>query len=244
MEAHQDTPEQPDRHSPDRDSDQDHGGHVHGHQHESWWRQLTYLKHAPQLWSSPINEAVVELIDPAEGERVLDVGAGMGPAVLAAARRIGDGQVIAVEPSLLMRGIMKVRRRSQASSERIVIVGGKAEQIPAEEGSIDAAWSINCVHHWIDDRAACAEFGRVLRPDGRLVLLDEQFGDPTHPRFKPSNLHRHGKPGFFHEIDTDRLSRILVEEGFRIEQAGDERLEETPVKLVRAVRLAGPDSSL
>ena len=50
------------------------------------------LKHAPTLWTSSVNEGVVELVNPREGETMLDVGAGMGPAVLAAARRVGGGQ--------------------------------------------------------------------------------------------------------------------------------------------------------
>ncbi len=242
MEDHQDIPGQTGDHSPDHHSDQDHGEHAHGHHHEGWWRQLFYLRHAPQLWKSPINDAVVELIGPAEGERVLDVGAGMGPAVLAASRRVGDGRVFAVEPSPLMRAIMQVRRGVRSSStERIVVLKGKAEQIPVEETSIDAAWSINCVHHWVDDRAACAELGRALRPDARLLLLDEQFADPTHPRHDSFDHDRRDKPGFFHEIDTDRLSCLLVEEGFRIEQAGEERLDGVPVKMVRAVRLPDAD---
>ena len=87
MEDHQDTPGQTGDHPSDHHSDEDHGEHAHGHHHEGWWRQLFYLRHAPRLWKSPINVAVVELIGPAEGERVLDVGAGMGPAVLAASRR-------------------------------------------------------------------------------------------------------------------------------------------------------------
>ena len=174
---------------------------------------------------------------------MLDVGAGMGPAVLAAARKVGDGRVIALDPSPLMRGIMRFRRRTAGLVDRLSIMKGKAEEIPLEAASVNGAWSINCVHHWGDDQVACTELGRVMRPDGRLLLLDEQFSDPDHPRHESYDDTRHGEPGFFHEIDTDRLGGLLEQAGFRIERAGDERLDGVPVRLIRAVRLSGHPGS-
>jgi SAM-dependent methyltransferase len=220
-----------------------HGDHGHGHHDEGLWHQLRYLKHAPNLWKAPTNHALVELVGPSPGEQVLDVGAGMGPAVLAATYRVGNGRVFAVDPSPLMRGIMRMRRISRRLGGRLVVLEGKAEELPLEAASIDAAWSINCVHHWGDDEKACQEFGRVIRPGGRLVLLDEQFSDPTHPRHDSYDSSRKGQPGFFHEIDTDRLSRLLEEAGFSVDRAGDERVDEVPVKLVWAVRRSDDDSS-
>lgn len=220
-----------------------HQGHAHGHHDEGWWHQLRYMKHAPQLWKAPVNEALVALVGPASGEQVLDVGAGMGPAVLAAADRVGDGRVFAVDPSPLMRGVMIARRRFRGLGNRVVVLGGKAEDLPLDNASIDAAWSINCVHHWGDDHKACRELARVMRPGGRLVLLDEQFSDPTHPRHDSYDSSRRGQPGFFHEIDTDRLGRLLEEAGFRVDRAGDESLGGAPVKLVWAFRRSGASNS-
>lgn len=235
MEHQQESAGQPHHHSSPDHSDGGEG-HAHGHHHEGWLHQLRYLKHAPQLWKAPMNEALVELIDPIPGEQVLDIGAGMGPAVLSASDRVGDGRVFAVDPSPLMRGIMRMRRTSRDLRERVVVLKGKAEDLPLDSASIDAAWSINCVHHWGDDEKACRELGRVMRPGGRLVLLDEQFSDPTHPRHDSYDSSRRGQPGFFHEVDTDRLARLLEEAGFSVDRAGDERVDGTPVKLVWALR--------
>ncbi len=237
MPERQESADRPDHQEPGEGS-HGHDHHGHGH-HEGWWHQLRYLKHSNELWKGPLNGTLVEMVAPAEGEQVLDIGAGMGPGVLAACRRIGDGQVFAVDPSPLMRGIMRIRRMARRFGDRLVIRKGIAEELPLATASIDAAWSINCVHHWGDDQKACQELGRVVRPGGRLALLDEQFSDPAHPRHDSVDHSRHGQPGFFHEIDTDRLVGLLGEAGFRIERAGDEQLDGVPVKLVYAVRQRG-----
>lgn len=241
MGHHQDPPGRPHHHSHGHAGGDE--GHGHGHHHEGWFHQLRYLRHAPRLWTAPINDALVELIAPVPGERVLDVGAGMGPAVWAAAGRVGDGRVFAVDPSPLMRGIMRIRRAARGLGAEVAVLRGKAEDLSLEDASIDAAWSINCVHHWGDDEKACRELARVIRPGGRLALLDEQFSDPTHPRHDSYDSSRRGRPGFFHEIDTDRLGRLLEEAGFRIDRAGDERVADAPVKLVWAVRQSGSADS-
>ncbi len=239
MEDHQESAH---HHSSDSHSGHQ-GGHAHGHDHEGWFHQLRYLKHAPRLWTAPVNRALVEMIGIAPGEQALDVGAGMGPAVLAACEKIGEGRVFGVDPSPLMRSIMRFRRIRGRVGSRMVVSEGKAEDLPLEEGSIDAAWSINCVHHWGDDQKACREMGRVIKPEGRLVLLDEQFDDPSHPRHDSYDQSRKGQPGFFHEIDTDRLAHLLEEAGFEIVRSGDERVADVPVKLVWAVRRPDGGSS-
>ncbi len=241
MSDHQESADQPDHESPrGSHSHEDHG---HGHHHEGWWHQLRYLRHSKELWQGPINATLVEMVAPTDGEQVLDIGAGMGPGVLEACDRIGDGRVFAVDPSPLMRGVMSMRRMARRLGGRLVVLKGKAEELPLETASIDAAWSINCVHHWGDDQKACQELGRVIRPGGRLALLDEQFGDPTHPRHDSVDHSRHGQPGFFHEIDTERLAGLLGEAGFGVDRAGDERLDGVPVKLIWAVRQGGTGRS-
>lgn len=62
------------------------------------------------FWSSEVNRATVELIDPQPGEVVLDLGAGLGPASVETAPLVGPrGRVIAVDPSWTMRAVLRLR---------------------------------------------------------------------------------------------------------------------------------------
>jgi len=71
-------------------------------------------------------------------------------------------------------------QRRLAGRSRMKFVVGKAEAIPAPDNSQDAVTSIFVFHELPPQvrRAALAECARVLRPGGRLVLLDSlQRGD-------------------------------------------------------------------
>lgn len=189
-------------------------GHHHGHEHDQGLRgALRYLRFAREMWSSDINEAVIDLVAPAAGERVVDIGAGMG-AGLGAATRNG-ATVVAVEPTPFMRRILTARRMLRRDRDRVEVLDGTAEHLPIDDDSIDALWAVNTMHHWSDHIAAAGEIRRVLRPKGRLVLVDESFDDPSHPdheRF--SKRHGDDEHHGFTMVDADRMEALLRDAGF------------------------------
>lgn len=199
-------------HQHDHHHHADHG-HQHGHAHDRGPKaMLRYFKHAPQMWSSEINGDIIDLVDPQPRERVLDIGAGMGPAAMLAVER--GATVIAVEPTPYLRAVCSVRRRFQGSRSNIDVVDGSAEALPAADGSIDALWATNTMHHWTDADRAVVEIARVLAPGGRFVLVDEDFDDPRHPdndQFGSdgTSIEDHG----FHHVDADRMAERLREAG-------------------------------
>ncbi|MGZ4772428.1 MAG: class I SAM-dependent methyltransferase, partial [Ilumatobacteraceae bacterium] len=162
-------------------SPHDHSGH--GHQQDRGLRGFVrYMTMLPKMWRSPVSREVVGSIAPRPGERVVDVGAGMGPATVLAAKT--GASVIAVDPTPYMRNILALRRLGQRRRKAIHVVDGSAESIPADDHSVDALWTVNTMHHWTDMDAAVHEVARVLRVGGRLLLVDEDFDAPTHPAFE------------------------------------------------------------
>lgn len=166
------------------------------------------------FWSSDLNQAAVEMVNPQPGETLLDVGAGLGPATIDAAHRIGpDGRIVAVDPSPSMRGILRLRRLWQRTRRLIDIRGGSAEHLPVETDSVDAAFSINAAHHFDDNERATAELTRVLKPGGRLLLIDEDFTNLDHPY----NQHRHAteEP---ERVDAAHIAELLTTNGLSATQ--------------------------
>ena len=213
----------------------EHGGHGHAHANDQGLAAvLRYIRLAPQMWRSDINDAVIKLVNPQPGERVVDIGAGMGASTVQAARLGAD--IVAVEPTPFIRGILSVRRLFQRRRNQITVTAGAAEALPVDTHSVDAIWAVNTMHHWIDIKRATTEIGRALRSGGRIVLIDENFEDPRHPDYERWTANRsddHAHHGFS-MIDTAHIAALLVEVGLDDVVAFERLLADRPVLAVTA----------
>ncbi len=97
--------------------------------------------------------------------------------------------MIAVEPSTPARGALRIRRLWQRSRAVIDIRQGAAESLPVRTASIDRAYSVNAMHHFDDMPFAISELVRVLKPGGRLLLVDEDFTNDQHPYHHRESFH-------------------------------------------------------
>jgi demethylmenaquinone methyltransferase/2-methoxy-6-polyprenyl-1,4-benzoquinol methylase len=100
------------------------------------------------------------------GMCLLDVGAGTGVISLIAQQVLGDsGVVIAHDPSAGMLG--EARRLGVRTA-----VQGLGEQLPYADDSFDRVTMSYALRHVADLRALFAEFARVLRPGGKVLVLE------------------------------------------------------------------------
>ena len=101
----------------------------------------------------------------AAGYRVLDVGIGTGLVAREALTLIGaEGRLIGVDPS---PGMM-----NEARLPGVELLQGRAEALPRPDASCDFLSMGYALRHITDVSAAFAEFRRVLRPGGRLLVLE------------------------------------------------------------------------
>lgn len=96
------------------------------------------------------------------GSRVADVAAGTGKLTRLLTGLGAD--IVAVEPVAAMRA------KLEDSVDGVEVIDGTAENLPFEDGSIDAV-TVAQAFHWFDGPAALAEIGRVLRPGGGLGVV-------------------------------------------------------------------------
>ena len=189
-----------------------------------------YLRMVRRMWSSPVSDAVVARVAPQPGELVLDLGAGMGAATVRAGAT--GAQVLAVDPTSGMRRVLRLRRFRGAVS----VHAGAAESMPVADASVDALWCVNAVHHWTDREAALAEIARVMRPGGRVLLVDEAFDDPAHPAHEEFGRRHAAHSHHFDEVDPSDIGRRLAAAGFDDVQAGHETLAGRPAKVIAGIR--------
>jgi ubiquinone/menaquinone biosynthesis C-methylase UbiE len=104
-----------------------------------------------------------------DGGRVVDIGTGPGRLIAEVARRRPGLEVVGVDPSVDM--LARARRRTAGLANARAILA-PAEDLPLDDESVDAVVSSLSSHHWADSAAALAEQARVLRPGGRLWLVD------------------------------------------------------------------------
>jgi demethylmenaquinone methyltransferase / 2-methoxy-6-polyprenyl-1,4-benzoquinol methylase len=124
-------------------------------------------------------DRAVDALALGDGARVLDLCTGTADLAIATARRVPRSTVIGVDfaGQMLRLGLAKVRERGLGGSIRLV--RGDAARIPLASASCDAATIAFGIRNVADPARALAEVARVLRPGGRLAILE--FGQPAIP---------------------------------------------------------------
>jgi demethylmenaquinone methyltransferase/2-methoxy-6-polyprenyl-1,4-benzoquinol methylase len=117
-------------------------------------------------------------------ERLLDVCTGTADVAIGAARRAdGAARVVGVDFSgaMLTHGLVKVRDASL--DPRIQLIRGDAMNLPVGGQSVHAATIAFGIRNVVRPEVACKELVRVLKPGGRVAILE--FGTPSSPLFGP-----------------------------------------------------------
>ena len=128
----------------------------------SWTLLLPRGRHAPRH--------LLRLLEPKPGERILEVGPGIGVhAILVARAVVPGGCLAAVDVSDVMLAKL-ARRASRAGISAIEPQAGSAGRLPYPDAFFDAAYLISVLGEVPDRQQAWAELRRVLKRSGRLVV--------------------------------------------------------------------------
>jgi sarcosine/dimethylglycine N-methyltransferase len=108
--------------------------------------------------------------------KVVDLGAGYGGGARYLVRRFGC-QVDCVNISSVQNRRNEQLNRDQGVNDRIGVVHGSFDQVPAPDASYDVVWSQDAFLHAPDRRKCLEEALRLLKPGGHLIFTDPMQAD-------------------------------------------------------------------
>jgi demethylmenaquinone methyltransferase/2-methoxy-6-polyprenyl-1,4-benzoquinol methylase/phosphoethanolamine N-methyltransferase len=185
-----------------------------------WARFYDPLVAVATLGRAPaMREQAAELAALRPGESVLEVGCGTGELTQRARARVGPtGRVYGIDPSAEMIAVarQKSARKNLGIDYRVATI----EALPFPDATFDVVLSSLMMHHLPEDLKSLglAEVRRVLKPDGRLLIVDFKRGSGL--------LHRLALPMLIHHDmahGVQDLPSVVSAAGFTDVQSGDTR---------------------
>ena len=115
----------------------------------------------PRIWHVKL---VLEHIGDASGKRVADIGCGKGRFARIVKERWPSAHVIALDLAEAMLAHVPAQ---------IGRVAASMTSLPIAGDSMDAAYATESLEHAVDIPAAVAELARIVKPGGRIIIIDK-----------------------------------------------------------------------
>lgn len=180
-------------------------------------------------------------------QRVLDVGCGGGQHAVRIARERADLRVVGLDLSAeFVRRARRLATRAKVA-DRVKFVEGDALELPFPDHDFDHVFSAGSIKHWTDQRRGLDECLRVLRPGGRLLVMEADracgFGDVQNwtrdtrmPRFTHPMLHAYFRTYVAGQsIDLDEARALWTPLPLR-DVDGPRRIPGTPALIMCGTR--------
>lgn len=163
-------------------------------------------------------------IDARAGERGLDVGCGPGFLTCELARQVGPaGRIVGMDASEEMLEAARARAERDGLADRIKLAAGDAARLDFPDASFDFVAAVQVYLYVAEIERALSEAVRVLRPSGRLVVVDTDWDTcvwrtadrARHRRIIDARLRHFAQPHL-----PPELPRLLRDAGLVLRQAG------------------------
>jgi ubiquinone/menaquinone biosynthesis C-methylase UbiE len=144
--------------------------------------------------------SLIDLLQPAQDERILEIGPGIGYYSLDVAPRLSpNGQLDVLDLQQPMLDELR-RRRAALLIDNITETLGDARRLPYPNAVFDAAYLVATLGEMPAKDEALRELHRVLKPAGRLVVGEGQPDPHMVPAFSLRSLAEGA--GFRHDQTT------------------------------------------
>jgi len=114
----------------------------------------------------------VQALELGENARALDLATGTGDLALLIAGAAPGSRVVGLDPSLKMLEIARGKVTAAGLDARVELVAGDAEALPFADATFDGVSIAFGIRNVPDRARALAEMARVIRPGGRVAVLE------------------------------------------------------------------------
>jgi SAM-dependent methyltransferase len=156
--------------------------------------------------------ALADLAGVAAGDRVIDLGSGVGGPARFLVRTHGC-RVTGIDLTPELCEVAGELNRRTGLDGSVTIQEGDATDLPFEDGAFDLAWTQHVAMNIADKARFYAEAHRVLVPGGRLALFDIVEGNGDGPIFPVPWA---DEPSVSHLVPTDEVRRLVQDAGFAV----------------------------
>jgi SAM-dependent methyltransferase len=149
------------------------------------------------------NDAALDLLAPSPREDILEIGFGPGRTLGLLVER--GASVTGVDISEEMVRLAGRRNSALVHTGALTLRRAEGVTLPLDDNSQDAVLSVHNLYFWPKPEATIAEIARVLRPDGRILMV---FRGREHPL--PKRL----DPAVYNDVTTNQCLAWLASAGF------------------------------
>ncbi|MCS6937313.1 MAG: methyltransferase domain-containing protein [Candidatus Bipolaricaulota bacterium] len=179
-------------------------------QAERWVRRALSAEERAML------ERMVQAAEVSSSDRVLDVACGTGLVSFALAPSVAE--VVGVDISGGM--LAKARQvRHQRGVRNVHFVLAEAEHLPAPDESFDAVVCRFGIHHFVQPDVQVREMARVLKKEGRLVIVDTISSEDPQEAQLHNALERLRDPTHVRMLALSELTELVARTGLRVRDA-------------------------
>jgi demethylmenaquinone methyltransferase/2-methoxy-6-polyprenyl-1,4-benzoquinol methylase len=117
-------------------------------------------------------QRAIDLLDPMGNERILDVATGTGDVVIEVAKRNLSVKIFGIDFSQRMLDLGRIKIARNGYNQAVSLQIGSGECLPFADESFDGVICAFGIRNFADVQLGLREFFRVLKPGGRIVVLE------------------------------------------------------------------------
>jgi ubiquinone/menaquinone biosynthesis C-methylase UbiE len=156
-----------------------------------------------------------DLVDPAPGDRILEVGCGHGVLVALLAERLTTGHVVGLDRSPTMITAAARRNRTGVDAGRVQLHAGPLAEAELADRGFDVVVSFNVRAFWSPPAPEWDVVRRVLQPGGRAVVAYSVMTPDAHAVIEGAVRDLAGRRGLrvtaVHRAPTEPIESAAIE---------------------------------